>query len=113
LAGDTGTGKTFLLNRYIRDSLPQSSVPTIGIEFGTKTVQLKTGERVKAQIWDTAGQERYRSIAHTHYRKAVGAILVYDVTREKTFETLKNVRRASFWGIWGVCGKLGNFWKKY
>lgn len=37
------------------------------------------------QIWDTAGQERYRSITSAHYRRAVGALLVYDVTHKSTF----------------------------
>jgi Ras-related protein Rab-11A len=43
---------------------------------------------VKAQIWDTAGQERYRSITNAYYRGAVGALLVYDITSLKSFESL-------------------------
>lgn len=54
--GDTGVGKTHLLNKYVKGVLPRNPVPTIGVEFATKTVTLKNGERVKAQIWDTAGQ---------------------------------------------------------
>eukprot|EP01017_Pseudomicrothorax_dubius_P011679 TRINITY_DN1440_c0_g4_i7.p1 TRINITY_DN1440_c0_g4~~TRINITY_DN1440_c0_g4_i7.p1 ORF type:complete len:164 (-),score=21.38 TRINITY_DN1440_c0_g4_i7:139-630(-) len=49
---------------------------------------MKSGVNVKAQLWDTAGQERYRSITSAHYRKAKGALLVYDVTRERTFENI-------------------------
>ena len=44
---------------------------------------------MKAQIWDTAGQERYRAICSAHYRRALGALLVYDVTKESTFMNLK------------------------
>lgn len=51
--GDTGVGKTHLLNKYVKGILPRNPVPTIGVEFATKTVALKNGERVKAQIWDT------------------------------------------------------------
>ena len=50
---------------------------------------LRSGGVVKAQIWDTAGQERYRSITSAHYRRAVGALLVYDITNHKTFLSLK------------------------
>jgi GTPase SAR1 family protein len=53
LVGDTGVGKTHLLNKYVKGVLPRNPVPTIGVEFATKTVTLKNGERVKAQIWDT------------------------------------------------------------
>eukprot|EP00331_Platyophrya_macrostoma_P028921 CAMPEP_0176461902 /NCGR_PEP_ID=MMETSP0127-20121128/34933_1 /TAXON_ID=938130 /ORGANISM="Platyophrya macrostoma, Strain WH" /LENGTH=217 /DNA_ID=CAMNT_0017853687 /DNA_START=29 /DNA_END=682 /DNA_ORIENTATION=+ len=88
LVGDAGVGKTYLVNRYIKGSIPKNNIPTIGVEFATKIMTLKTGGRVKAQLWDTAGQERYRAITSAHYRKAVGALLVYDVTKEKTFENV-------------------------
>jgi len=55
LVGDTGVGKTHLLSRYIKNSLPKNKYPTIGVEFATKAVPLKAGGTVKAQIWDTAG----------------------------------------------------------
>ena len=53
LVGDTGVGKTHLLSRYIKGNLPKNKFPTIGVEFATKPVPLKTGGTVKAQIWDT------------------------------------------------------------
>jgi len=88
LIGDATVGKTHLVSRYVRGSLPKSPQATIGVEFATRTVPLRTGGTVKAQIWDTAGQERYRSITAAHYRKAVGALLVYDITRRDTFTNI-------------------------
>lgn len=85
LVGDATVGKTHLLSRYIRGTLPRAPLATVGVEFATRTVPLAVGGTVKAQIWDTAGQERYRSITSAHYRRAVGALLVYDVTRKETF----------------------------
>jgi len=85
LVGDATVGKTHLLSRYIRGTLPKAPQATIGVEFATRTVPLAVGGTVKAQIWDTAGQERYRSITSAHYRRAVGALLVYDVTKKNTF----------------------------
>lgn len=85
LVGDATVGKTHLLSRYIRGSLPSVAKATIGVEFATRTIPLAIGGTVKAQIWDTAGQERYRSITSAHYRRSAGAILVYDVTKKKTF----------------------------
>lgn len=81
-----GVGKSSIMSRYIKGNFPESPLPTIAIEFATKTIQIKEGGCVKAQIWDTAGEEKYKSITSHHYRKAVGALLVYDVTRRMTFE---------------------------
>lgn len=47
------------------------------------------GKTIKAQIWDTAGQERYRAITSAYYRGAVGALLVYDITKRQTFENVQ------------------------
>lgn len=53
-----------------------------------KLVQVE-GKTVKAQIWDTAGQERYRAITSAYYRGAVGALLVYDITKRQTFDNVQ------------------------
>merc|ERR1719201_1424167 len=86
LVGDATVGKTHLLSRYVKGTLPKAPTATIGVEFATRTIPLAIGGTVKAQIWDTAGQERYRAITSSHYRRAVGALLVYDVTRQPTFQ---------------------------
>ncbi|GJN18127.1 hypothetical protein PR202_gb05254 [Eleusine coracana subsp. coracana] len=85
LIGDSGVGKSNLLSRFARDEFSLETRSTIGVEFATKTVQVDD-KLVKAQIWDTAGQERYRAITSAYYRGAVGALVVYDVTRRITFE---------------------------
>ncbi|CAD8191592.1 unnamed protein product [Paramecium pentaurelia] len=86
--GDAGVGKTFILNKYVKGQQPTNNSSTIGIEFATKTVTLSDGGKIQVQIWDTAGQERYRAITTNHFRGAGGALLVYDITKEKTFENL-------------------------
>jgi len=86
LVGDATVGKTHLLSRYIKGTLPKAPTATIGVELATRMVPLAVGGTVKAQIWDTAGQERYRAITSSHYRRAVGALLVYDVTKQATFQ---------------------------
>ena len=81
-----GVGKSSLLSKYVKGIFPASPIPTIAIEFATKIVQIKEGGYIKAQIWDTAGQEKYKAITSHHYRKAVGALVVYDVTKRSTFD---------------------------
>ncbi|BFG24978.1 ras-related protein Rab11D [Prunus yedoensis var. nudiflora] len=87
LIGDSGVGKSNLLSRFTRNEFNLESKSTIGVEFATKTMNVD-GKTIKAQIWDTAGQERYRAITSAYYRGAVGALLVYDVTRGATFENV-------------------------
>ena len=86
LVGDMGVGKSSLISQYIKKEFPESPLPTIAIEFTTKILRMKNGDKIKMQIWDTAGQEKYKSITSHHYKKAVGALLVYDVTRRITFD---------------------------
>jgi small GTP-binding protein len=85
MVGDTSVGKTNLLSRYIYGKLPRYEHPTIGVEFTSKPVNLRDGKTVKAQIWDTAGQEKFRAITSAHYRKSVGALIVFDLTKRTTF----------------------------
>ena len=86
LVGDMGVGKSSLISQYIKKEFPESPLPTIAVEFTTIIIKMINGDKVKMQIWDTAGQEKYKSIASHHYRKAVGALLVYDVSRRITFD---------------------------
>lgn len=88
LIGDSGVGKSNLLSRFTRNEFSLESKSTIGVEFATRTINVD-GKMIKAQIWDTAGQERYRAITSAYYRGAVGALLVYDMTRHVTFENVE------------------------
>ncbi|XP_071715623.1 ras-related protein RABA2a-like [Rutidosis leptorrhynchoides] len=87
LIGDSGVGKSNLLSRFTRNEFCLESKSTIGVEFATRTLKVE-GRTIKAQIWDTAGQERYRAITSAYYRGALGALLVYDVTKPTTFENV-------------------------
>lgn len=86
LIGDSGVGKSCCLLRFSEDSFTPSFITTIGIDFKIRTIELD-GKRVKLQIWDTAGQERFRTITTAYYRGAMGILLVYDVTDERSFNS--------------------------
>ncbi|GJT96870.1 Ras-related protein RGP1-like protein [Tanacetum coccineum] len=85
LIGDSAVGKSQLLARFSRNEFSLDSKATIGVEFQTKTMVIDH-KNVKAQIWDTAGQERYRAVTSAYYRGAVGAMLVYDITKRQSFD---------------------------
>jgi len=86
--GDSGVGKSNLLSRFTRNEFNLESKSTIGVEFATRSVSIE-GKTIKAQIWDTAGQERYRAITSAYYRGAVGALVVYDITKDISFENVE------------------------
>lgn len=87
IIGDSAVGKSNLLSRFARDEFDLHSKATIGVEFQTQSVDID-GKEVKAQIWDTAGQERFRAVTSAYYRGAFGALLVYDISRRTTFESI-------------------------
>jgi Ras-related protein Rab-11A len=87
IVGDTNVGKTNIMSKYIKDQFNITSKSTIGVEFGTKILEIDN-KKVKAQIWDTAGQERYKSITSAYYKGAKGAFIVYDITNKSTFESV-------------------------
>ena len=91
LIGESGVGKTSIINRYISNTFSQVLTATPGASFTTKTVFLKDyNQSIKFEIWDTAGQEKYRALAKVFYKNAAVCILVYDILRKTSFEELKN-----------------------
>ncbi|XP_077242351.1 GTP-binding protein YPTM2-like, partial [Tasmannia lanceolata] len=70
------------------DSYLESYISTIGVDFKIRTVE-QDGKTIKLQIWDTAGQERFRTITNSYYRGAHGIIVVYDVTDQESFNSVK------------------------
>ncbi|KAG0626641.1 hypothetical protein M758_2G140300 [Ceratodon purpureus] len=85
MIGDSAVGKSQLLARFSRNEFSLESKATIGVEFQTRTIVVDH-ETIKAQIWDTAGQDRYRAVTSAYYRGPVGAILVYDITKQQSFD---------------------------
>eukprot|EP01125_Pyxidicula_operculata_P019265 TRINITY_DN6973_c0_g1_i1.p1 TRINITY_DN6973_c0_g1~~TRINITY_DN6973_c0_g1_i1.p1 ORF type:complete len:262 (-),score=55.65 TRINITY_DN6973_c0_g1_i1:649-1434(-) len=86
VVGDSAVGKTNILSRWVDDKF-RSTEPTLSVELACKVFQVEDNV-VKVQLWDTAGQEQFRSVASSYYRRSHGAIVVYDITRADTFESL-------------------------
>ena len=91
LIGETGVGKTSLINRYTKNKFSEIEAITPGASFTVKIIFLKDyNQSIKFEIWDTAGQEKYRALAKVFYKNAAVCVLVYDITRKNSFEALKN-----------------------
>ena len=87
LIGNSSVGKSSLLFRFVENVWDDSFVPTIGVDFKLKTLEVN-GKKVKLQIWDTAGQERFKNITSSYYRGGNGVLVVYDITDRESFENL-------------------------
>lgn len=91
ILGDSGVGKTSLMNRYVNKKFSNQYKATIGADFVTKDIVVDD-KLVTMQIWDTAGQERFQSLGVAFYRGADCCVLVYDVTAPTTFKSLDSWR---------------------
>ncbi|KAJ5073070.1 ras-related protein rab-5c [Anaeramoeba ignava] len=108
LLGDSGVGKTSIFFRYINNEFFGSQFPTIGVQNMEKTMKI-SGKEINFSIFDTAGQERFWSIAPMYYRDAKAAIIVYDITSQKSFEISKRwVDELKEKGNCKVTGFIGN-----
>eukprot|EP01127_Copromyxa_protea_P003612 TRINITY_DN1340_c1_g1_i1.p1 TRINITY_DN1340_c1_g1~~TRINITY_DN1340_c1_g1_i1.p1 ORF type:complete len:607 (-),score=107.47 TRINITY_DN1340_c1_g1_i1:280-2100(-) len=90
IIGDSGSGKTSVLERWLHNSFSFGLPQTVNVDIGTKTFQLPSGMIIQFQFWDTAGQERFSSMARSYYTSAKGAVLMYNITER---ETLRNIPR--------------------
>ena len=91
LIGESGVGKTSIIQRYINNTFTPGISTTGGANFTTKTMKFEEEkQKIKFEIWDTAGQEKFRSLAKVFYKNAAVCILVYDITRNESFEELEN-----------------------
>ncbi|KAL8596869.1 Ras-related protein Rab-7A [Nucella lapillus] len=91
ILGDSGVGKTSLMNQYVNKKFSNQYKATIGADFLTKEVMVDD-RLVTMQIWDTAGQERFQSLGVAFYRGADCCVLVFDVTMPNTFRALDSWR---------------------
>jgi len=91
ILGDSGVGKTSLMNQFVNRKFQSQYKATIGADFLTKELEVD-GRPVTMQIWDTAGQERFQSLGVAFYRGADCCVLVYDSNDERTLQSLDSWR---------------------
>lgn len=87
LLGDPAVGKTALRHRFMGKSFTGKYMVTIGADISIKPIEINE-TKLKYQVWDLAGHGRFSSVRERYYRGAVGGILVFDVTRKETFDSI-------------------------
>ncbi|PWA19814.1 hypothetical protein CCH79_00015860, partial [Gambusia affinis] len=91
--GDLGVGKTSIIKRYVHQVYSQHYRATIGVDFALKVLNWDHKTVVRLQLWDIAGQERYGNMTRVYYREALGALVVFDMTRLATFQAVLKWKR--------------------
>ena len=87
LVGDSGVGKSNILNRFVNNEFVHDSKSTVGVELNSKSFIINNTV-IKVQLWDTAGQERYKSLTSAYYKGAKGALIIYDLTKSESFKSV-------------------------
>ena len=88
IVGDSNVGKTNLVKRFMTNTFNKDSKATVGVEFFAKNFIIEN-RIFKVELWDTAGQERYKAITAAYYKGAKGAMIVYDVTSQSSFDNVE------------------------
>lgn len=88
IIGESGTGKTALLQRFTEEKYDAKYLATIGVDFAVRTIEMQK-KRLRLMIWDTCGSERYHTIALTYYRSASGILLVYEMGNRASLKALE------------------------
>lgn len=84
--GQFGTGKSSMINRYIKETFSEIEVSTIGAAFQIKYVKFPDNSRMRLDLWDCSGQERFDCVTPIYYRSANGCIIVYEICSRNSYE---------------------------
>ena len=77
-----------MIKQYMDKAFDEDHITTLGLDFATKKYTSKDGKETSVKIWDTAGQERFKKLTYSFYKKADGVILAFDITEERTFDSI-------------------------
>ena len=90
LIGDTNTGKTSILKRYVSKKFDPQKMSSSGVDFSMVKYKSDANEDCRVKIWDTAGQDRFRQLTNSFFRDADGVIVVFDLSQSETFRNVND-----------------------
>jgi len=87
--GDSGVGKTSIINRYVKNKFDDNISSSLGMNFSLKELNFNNKEKIILKLVDTAGQEKYRALAKSYFRNAQEVLYVFSMNDKETFDTIK------------------------
>ncbi len=87
--GPSSVGKSSLIRRFVENEFSFNYKFTIGVEINSKIVEYKEGAFAQLTIWDIGGQDRFKILRRNFYEGTYGALVVFDLSRAKTFSEMK------------------------
>ena len=91
LLGESGVGKTSIITQFTKNQFNSRVETSVSANFISKVVDFpEINKSIKFDIWDTVGQEKYRSLAKIFYKDAKIIVFVFDITKRKSFDAIKN-----------------------
>ena len=87
--GESGVGKTSIIQRFVYDKYNEDNLSTIGVSFAFKEITLKNNKKIKLKLVDTAGQERYRSLSKSYFKNADAVLYVFSLDKIASLEKIK------------------------
>jgi len=88
--GESGVGKTCIINRYIKDIFEEKSLSTIGIKFAYKQVKLENGKFINIKLVDTAGQEKFRALTKSYFKNVDAVLFIFSINNQDSFDNIIN-----------------------
>lgn len=88
IIGDSGSGKSCLVEKLVKDNFEKEILPTIGVEYYIKNYYLNNDKYRKLQIWCTSGDKRFKNIIKEYFKNCICAIIVYDITNKISFKNV-------------------------
>ena len=86
--GDSGVGKTSIINRYINNKFDENNSSTVGINYSNKEMEFNNKDKIILRLMDTAGQEKYRAITKSYYRNANAVLFVFSLNDKDSFDKI-------------------------
>jgi len=88
--GDSGVGKTSIINRYVKNQFYENNISTLGMNFAYKEIKFNNKGKIILKLMDTAGQEKYKALTKSYFKNVDAVLFVFNMNSKDTLDTIKD-----------------------